>query len=159
MHKINYNWGLALHIRSFTVCMQKILTVPKVAWVNLLPWTWANTGWPCFCHLVSWCFVLLPGAVFFFLTHHRCFLCFSSPTDSTNNLLVRRYMFLPCKKTNQRRAAELVTCFLDRSKMLFLQLWQEACPSDLAGAEREPRFHVDLICPQVVFFLFPSATF
>lgn len=70
MLRINYSWYLDLHIRWFIMCTQTILAVPKVAWVNLLPLTWVNAAsWPCFHHLAFWCFVLLPGATFFFLTH------------------------------------------------------------------------------------------
>lgn len=70
MLRINYSWYLDLHIRWFIMCMQTILAVPKVAWVNLLSLTWVNAAsWPCFHHLAFWCFVLLPGATVFFLTH------------------------------------------------------------------------------------------
>lgn len=119
MHKINYSWWLDLYIRWFIMHMQTIFTVPRVAWVNLLSLTWVNASGPCFYPLAFWCHILLPGATFSFLTHlHLLVFAFAVLLMSQTNADSGEHMFLPWRKPDQRRAAELVTCFLGRSKTL-----------------------------------------
>lgn len=119
MHKITYSWWLDLHVRGFTVCIQTLLAVPRVAWRNLLPFTWGNAGWLCFHHLAVWCFIWLPGAAVSFLTHLRLLIfAFAVLLIIQTNAHSAGHMFLPWKKANPRRAAECVTCFLGRRKML-----------------------------------------
>lgn len=117
MNKINYSWYLDLHIRWFTMCEQTILTVPKVAWVNLLPLTSVNASWPHFHYLAFWYFVLLPGATFSFVTHFYLLAsAFAGPLITQTNACSGGTCSLLQRKTNQRRTAELVTCFPGRSK-------------------------------------------
>ena len=119
MHKITYSWWLDLHVRWFIACTQTLLAAPRVAWVNLLPFPWGKAGWLCFHHLAVWCFIRLPGATLSFLTHLRLLtFAFAVLLIIQTNAYSAGHMFLPWKKANPRRAAERVTCFLGRSKML-----------------------------------------
>lgn len=119
MYKINYSWWLDLYIRWVIVYMQTIFTILRVAWVNLLSLTWVNASWPCFHHLAFWCFLRLPGATFSFLTHLPLLAFAFAVLLITQTNACSGGGTCSCHgKTNQRRAAELVTCFLGRSKTL-----------------------------------------
>lgn len=163
MHKINYSWYLDLHLRWFLVCTQTILAVPKVAWVNLV----INLD-ECQLALFPWLGFLVfssapQGATSSFLTHHYllAFALVSLLTAQKN-----AYSGATCpllqRKTNQRRTAELVTCFLDRSKtFIFAKAAVSRTQTLRLSRNREkPRLHGDLICKRlwVGSFVFPPAT-
>ena len=118
MHKITSSWWLDLHIRWFIVWMQTLLAVTEVAWVDLPPFTRGHAGWPCFHHLAVWCFIRLPGATLSFLAHLQLPALLLQPSWLYKQRPPQEACVLPWRKTNPRRAAVCVTCFLGRSRML-----------------------------------------
>lgn len=66
-----------------------------------------------------WCFVPPPSATFSFLTHLYLLAFAFAVLLIPQTMPTQGHMFLPWRKTKQSTAAELVTCFLGRSKMLF----------------------------------------
>ena len=142
--------------------MQTLLAVPRVAWVNLPPFTWGHAGWPCFYHLAVPCFILLSGATLFFLAHLQLPALLCSPPDYTNKALLGRHA--SCQGENKPKesccACHLLSwqeqdvnfCKGSCSKKSVPQAWQER--------RGQQRLNGGLICkrPWVELVLFPSAT-
>lgn len=113
-----------------------------------------------------------PGCLVFYSALRCCFplpdspsspcLGFCSPPVYTNDCLFRGHVFVPWRKANRKSAAELVTCFLGRNKMLIFAkaAVAEGLSLSFAEAERQQWLHGGLICkrPSVESVLFPSTT-
>lgn len=129
----------------------------------MVPLTWVNASWPCSHDLAFWYFLLLPGAASSFLTHlYLLAFALVALLMAQKNAYSGGTCLLLQRKTNQRRTAELVTCFPDRSKT-FIFAKAAAARSRALRLSRnrgQQRLHGDLLCKRlwVESFVFPSST-